>query len=433
MIPPVTDARPPEPSEAPQPQPIRRRRSRVRWLVAFVIVALVGGAIGALTGRTEAQSTATHKGKNGADAPIPVTLAGVKAQDVPVVLTGLGTVQASNTVTISPMVTGPIVSINFTEGQDVKTGDVLARIDPRTYQATLDQDRGKLAQDQATLAGAERDLARYNQLTASKFEAAQTADDERATVQETKALVEQDQAAIEQAQTNLSYCTITAPVNGRLGIRNVDLGNIVQAGTTTGIVTLTTLQPIGVIFTLPQQDLPEIVDAAAKGKLPVSVDPEGDTGGHPETAMLDVIDNQVDSSTGTLRFKAYFPNTDLHLWPGGFVTAHLTVKVLKGVLTVPPASIQTGPTSSFVYVLNDDHKTVKQTNVTVGQQSDTTAVIDSGLSEGQQVVLQGGSRLSDGAKVAVVTPKSTASADATQPGHHHHHHGGDTANAAQPT
>ena len=421
-------------TDARQPEPPPHKRSRIRWLIAGVLVALVGGAVGALTGHTQAQSTTGHRGKGGADGPIPVTLAPVKTQDVPVVLTGLGTVQASNTVTISPMVTGPIVSINFVEGQDVKAGDVIARIDPRTYQATLDQDRGKLAQDQATLAGAERDLARYNQLTASKFEAAQTADDERATVQETKALIEQDQAAIEQAQTNLSYCTITAPVNGRLGIRNVDLGNIVQAGTTTGIATLTTLQPIGVIFTLPQQDLPAINDAAAQGKLPVSVDPEGDTGGTKETATLDVIDNEVDSSTGTVRLKAYFPNTDLHLWPGGFVTAHLTVKVLKGVLTVPPSAIQTGPTSSFVYVLNGDGKTVKQTNVTVGQQSETAAVLNSGVSEGQQVVLQGASRLSDGSKVAVAKPVATAGADTIEPGNHHQHrHGGATASATQPT
>jgi len=423
----------PLPTDTPEPEPPQRRRSRVRWLVAFVFVAIVGGAVGILTGRTEAQSTTAHRGKNGADGPIPVTIAPVMAQDVPVVLTGLGTVQASNTVTIIPMVTGPIVSIDFTEGQDVKAGDVLAQIDPRTYQATLDQDRGKLAQDQATLAGAESDLARYEQLTKSNYESAQTASDERATVQETKALIEQDRAAIELAQTNLSYCTITAPVSGRLGIRNVDLGNIVQAGTTTGIVTLTTLQPIGVIFTLPQQDLPEIVDAAAGGKLPVSVDPEGDTGGPKETAALDVIDNEVDSSTGTIRFKAYFPNTDLHLWPGGFVTAHLTVKVLKGVLTVPPSAIQTGPTASFVYVLNDDRKTVKQTNVTVGQQSDTVAVVESGLSAGEQVVLQGASRLSDGSKVSIVPPTATASADTTEPGHHHHHHRGATDNAAQPT
>jgi multidrug efflux system membrane fusion protein len=202
----------------------------------------------------------------------------------------------------------------------------------------------------------------------------------------------------------------------------------VQAGTTSGIVTLTTLQPIGVIFTLPQQNLPAIVDAAAQGKLPVSVDPEGDSGGPPETATLDVIDNQVDSSTGTIRFKAYFPNTDLHLWPGGFVTAHLTVRVLKGVLTVPPSAIQTGPTSSFVYVLNADGKTVKQTSVTVGQQSDTVAVIDSGLSAGQQVVLQGGSRLSDGSKVSIVSPKAATGAPAG-----HQEHSGATANAAQPS
>ena len=404
------------------------RRSRLRWVVAVVLVALAGGAIFVVASRhTEAQSTPSHKGKAGAaDGPTPVTVAPVKAEDVPVVLNGLGTVQASNTVTISPMVTGPIVAINFTEGQDVKAGDVLAVIDPRTYQATLDQDRGKLAQDEATLAGAQRDLARYAQLTASKYESQQTADDERATVQETKALVEQDQAAIEQAQTNLSYCTITAPVGGRLGIRNVDLGNIVQAGTTTGIVTLTTLQPIGVVFTLPQQDLPTIVDGASQGKLPVSVDPEGTAGGTLETATLDVIDNQVDTSTGTVRFKAYFPNTDLHLWPGGFVTAHLTVKVLKGVLTIPPSAIQTGPTSSFVYVLSDDKKSVKQTTVTVGQQNDTTAVIQSGLTEGQQVVLQGASRLSDGSKVAVAAPPAATAK-------HHRPQSGATANAAQPT
>jgi multidrug efflux system membrane fusion protein len=421
----------PHMTDAPQPEPPRRRRARGKWLAVIAAIVLVAGAGLAVSYHTDAQSTATpKKGKFGASDAIPVTLAPVTTRDVPVVLTGLGTVQASNTVTISPMVTGPIVSINFTEGQDVKAGDVLARIDPRTYQATLDQDKGKLAQDQATLEGAERDLARYNQLTRSSYEPQQTADDERATVQETKALIEQDKAAIEQAQTNLSYCTITAPVDGRLGIRNVDLGNIVQAGTTTGIVTLTTLKPIGVIFTLPQQDLPQIVDAAAGGKLPVSVDPEGDTSGPQETASLDVIDNEVDSSTGTIRFKAYFPNGDLHLWPGGFVTAHLTVKVLKGVLTVPPAAVQTGPTSSFVYVLADKN-TVKQTNVTVGQQNDSMAVIQSGLSAGDQVVLQGASRLNDGSKVKIIT--ATAANHVTQhTTHHHHHHGGATP-AAQPT
>ncbi len=423
----MTDAKPPEPPP--------RRRSRAKWLAVILLLAVVTGAGVAVSYRTDAQSTApAAKGHKGASDAIPVTVAPVTAQDVPVVLTALGTVQASNTVTISPMITGPIVAINFTEGQDVKAGDVLARIDPRTYQATLDQDRGKLAQDQATLEGADRDLARYNQLTRSSYEPQQTADDERATVAETKALIEQDKAAIEQAQTNLSYCTITAPVDGRLGIRNVDLGNIVQAGTTTGIVTLTTLQPIGVIFTLPQQNLPAIVDAAAGGKLPVSVDPEGDTGGPQETATLDVIDNEVDSSTGTIRFKAYFPNKDLHLWPGGFVTAHLTVKVLKGVLTVPPSAVQTGPSSSFVYVLSDDNRTVRQTTVTVGQQNESMAVIQSGLDAGDRVVLQGASRLNDGAKVKVIT--ATAANDLTapaQPHHHHHHHGGTPPAEAQPT
>ncbi|MCB8876043.1 efflux RND transporter periplasmic adaptor subunit [Acidisoma silvae] len=336
----------------------------------------------------------------------PVTVVPVTKQDVPVVLTGIGTVQASNTVTISPMVTGPIVSINFTEGQTVKKGDVLAVIDPRTYQATLDEDRGKLAQDQATLAGALRDLTRYRQLSGTSYISKQTAEDEQATVDETKALIIQDKAAIALAQTNLDYCTITAPVDGRLGVRDVDIGNIVSAGSSSGIVTLTTIQPIGVVFTLPQQDLPQIIDASKAGALPLSVVPEGDGSGPEETGTLSVIDNQVDSSTGTVKLKAYFPNADEHLWPGGFVTAHLTVQVLKDALTVPPAAVQTGPTQSFVYVLQANN-TVKQVSVTLGQQNEKLAVIQNGLAAGDKVVLEGGSRLSDGSKVKVVTPKAT--------------------------
>lgn len=349
----------------------------------------------------QAADSAGRRDKAGPGDETPVTVVAVTKQDVPMVLTGLGSVQASNTVTISPMVSGPIVSINFTEGQEVKKGDVLAVIDPRTYQATLDQDRGKLAQDQATLAGALRDLARYQKLSGTSYISKQTAEDEEATVAETRAMIEQDKASIAQAQTNLDYCTIRAPVDGRLGVRNVDLGNIVQSGSSTGIVTLTTLKPIGVIFTLPQQDLPEIIDAFHQGPLPVSVDPEGDTTGPQETATLDVIDNQIDSTTGTVKLKAYFPNTDEHLWPGGFVTVHLTVKVLKDVLTLPPAAVQTGPNQSFVYVVQKNG-TVKQTAVTTGEQNDKHAVITSGLTAGEQVVLQGASRLSDGAKIKIM-------------------------------
>ena len=350
---------------------------------------------------------AQKRGKSSPNDVTPVTVVPVTQQNVPVVLTGIGTVQASNTVTISPMVTGPIVSINFTEGQTVKKGDVLAVIDPRTYQATLDEDRGKLAQDQATLAGALRDLARYRQLSGTSYISKQTAEDEQATVDETRALIMQDKAAIELAQTNLDYCTITAPVDGRLGVRDVDIGNIVSAGSSSGIVTLTTIQPIGVVFTLPQQDLPQIIDASKAGALPLSVVPEGDGSGPEETATLNVIDNQVDSSTGTVKFKAYFPNADEHLWPGGFVTAHLTVKTLQNALTVPPAAVQTGPTQSFAYVLQPNN-TVKQVNVTIGQQNEKIAVITNGLAAGDKVVLDGASRLSDGSKVKVVTPTASS-------------------------
>jgi multidrug efflux system membrane fusion protein len=389
---------------------LSNKRARRLWLVG----GLAAVSIASVVCMTAADAQRSKKA--GANDTVPVTVAVVTAQDVPVVLTALGTVQASNTVTISPMVTGPITAINFTEGQDVKAGDVLAQIDPRTYQATLDQDRGKLAQDQATLAGAERDLARYNQLAQSAYTPKQTADDERATVAESKAQIIQDQAAIESAQTQLSYTTLTAPVAGRVGLRNVDLGNIVQAGASTGIVTLTTIQPIAVVFTLPQQNLPAIVDAMAVGKPPVSVSAEGnDTATGPlETGALDVIDNQVDSTTGTVKLKAYFANKDLHLWPGGFVTARLTVKVLKGVLTIPPAAVQTGPTSSFVYTIGTDGKAVQKT-VTLGQQSAETVVIESGLVAGEQVVLEGGSRLNTGSKVKIVPATARAKTTAAAP------------------
>lgn len=377
------------------PLPVRHRSPRP------LRAGLTLGLVLAVAMAPHGAQAAGRRDKTPPNQATPVTVVTVTQQDVPVVLTGLGTVQASNTVTISPMVTGPIVSIDFTEGQEVKKGDVLAQIDPRTYQATLDQDRGKLAQDQATLAGALRDLARYQKLSGTSYISKQTAEDEEATVAETRALIEQDKAAIAQAQTNLDYCTIRAPVDGRLGVRNVDIGNIVSAGSSTGIVTLTTLKPIAVVFTLPQQNLPQIIDGARQGPLPVSVDPEGDTSGPQETATLDVIDNQVNSTTGTIELKAYFPNTDEHLWPGGFVTAHLTVKTLKGVLTVPPAAVQTGPSQSFVYVLQKDG-TVKQVNVTVGVQNDKRAVIESGVAAGDKVVLQGASRLSDGSKVTIM-------------------------------
>jgi membrane fusion protein, multidrug efflux system len=429
---------------------IRRHRGRNAVLLICLLLVVVGGALLARQHfSTPASAPETHtkggKGGKGKNAqPIPVTVAVAKSADVPVVLTAIGTVQASNTVTVSPMVTGPIVAINFKEGQDVAAGDVLARIDPRTFQATLDQNKAKLDQDQATLAGAERDLARFNKLASTAYTPKQTAEDQLATVQETRALVEQDRAQIESAQTELDYTTLTAPVAGRVGIRNVDLGNIVQAGTTNGIVTLTTLKPIAVVFTLPQQNLAAIQDAMAAGKPVVRVnaegevkaadatptattDPEGtpDSSARMETGTLDVVDNQVDSSTGTVKLKAYFPNEDLHLWPGGFVTARLTVKTLKGVVTVPAMAVQQGPSNNFVYVLGDDNKVTRKT-VTLTQEDQTTAVIGSGVAAGDRVVLQGASQLDDGTKVRVVKP---AAANGTTPATVR---GGHAAKAAQP-
>jgi multidrug efflux system membrane fusion protein len=304
------------------------------------------------------------------------------------------------------MVDGPLVAVNFKEGQDVHKGDVLAQIDPRTYKAALDNAVAKQAQDAAQLANARLDLLRYQKLVANNYTSAQQADTARAQVAQFEALVAQDQAQIDTARTQLGYTTITAPIDGLLGIRQVDPGNIVHAADTTGMVMITQIQPISVIFTLPQQSLPTVAAAMATGPVPVlamAQDDAGEASRVLDTGTLTVLDNQVDPTTGTIKLKATFPNAQRRLWPGGFVSVRLQSKVARDAIVVPPAAIQRGPRGPYVFVIGTDD-TAQRRPVTIGYEDQQASIVAKGLQAGENVVIDGASRLSDGSKVAVAKP-----------------------------
>jgi multidrug efflux system membrane fusion protein len=341
---------------------------------------------------------------------IPVLVAQAETRDVPIYLEGLGTVQASATVTVKPMVDGPLVEVRFKEGQDVRAGDVLARIDPRTYQAALDQAVAKKKQDEATLANARLDVGRYAKLAATAYTSAQQFDTARSTVAQLEAQVQSDQAQIDSARTQLSYTTIASPIDGRVGFRQVDAGNIVHAADATGLAVLTTLRPILVQFTLPQQTLPAVAAAMQAGPAEVLALPQdaGAAASPPvlDTGILTVLDNQVDPTTGTIRLRARFPNDRLALWPGAFVTVQLKVDTRHGATVVPPVAVQRGPLGPYVYVVNPD-LSVTRRPVTLGHEDLLAAIVTAGLQPGELVVVDGASRLTDGARVAIVQPQAS--------------------------
>ncbi len=346
--------------------------------------------------------------------PIPVVVATAETRDVPIYMDGLGTVQASATVTIKPMVDGPLVEVRFKEGQDVKAGDVLARIDPRQYQAALDQALAKMRQDDANLANARLDLTRYQKLAATAYTSAQQADTQKALVAQLEAQVAQDQAVIDNARTQLGYTTIVSPIEGRLGVRAVDAGNIVRAADPAGLVVVATLRPITVQFTLPQQGLSAVAAAMAAGAPEVLAFVHGaeraETGrGAPERGVLTVLDNQVDPSTGTIKLKAVFANDGLKLWPGAFVTVRLRVETRRDAVVVPPVAVQRGPRGPYVFVLGEGGAVLRRT-VAVGHEDLTAAVIAEGLAAGERVVVDGAARLSEGSKVTVLPAAGGAAA-----------------------
>lgn len=392
--------------------------------------------IGGLTAAAIHFTSGTDQSQRGrrwgrAEGPVPVIATEAKLADIPVWREGVGTAKARNTVTVRPQVDGKILSINFKEGQDVKEGDVLAQIDPVTFKAQLDQAVAKKALDESQLANARRDLERYNQLSANVI-AAKTVDTQRALVAQLEAQIKSDEAAIENARAILGYATVVAPIAGRTGMRLIDVGNLVRASDA-GIVTITEVRPISVLFTLPQQDLPEINKAVAQRALKVEA-LETDSKNVLDAGELQVIDNQVDQTTGTIRLKADFPNKDLQLWPGQFVNVRLLLDTLQQVVVVPTSAVQRGPDGTFVYIVGSDSKAVVRP-VSLGQQDEKLAVINSGLKAAEQVVTTGFARLKDGADVTISQPEGAApSASATDKPHANASASGETAsiNAATP-
>jgi multidrug efflux system membrane fusion protein len=333
--------------------------------------------------------------------PVPVRATVARLADVPVYLDGVGTARALNTVLVKPQVEGKLIAVSFTEGQDVPRGYVLAKIDPTTYQAQYDQQVATKAQHQAQLANANLDLERYIRLAASNAVNKQQVDTQRALVAQLEAQVRTDQALIDNARAILSYTEITAPIAGRTGIRQVDAGNIVRPADTTGIVTITEIKPISVLFNLPQQNLPELNRGMAEGPLPV--DAMGTDGRSVvDAGTVTVIDNQVDPTTGTVRIKAEFPNANLQLWPGQFVNVRLLIDTLKQVVVVPTSAVQRGPTGTFVFIIGED-STVAMRRVTIARQDDVRAVVADGLKAGERLVTSGFARLADNALVEVTS------------------------------
>ncbi len=370
----------------------RRRGAAVAGIIA---VLLAGGAGYVWWNQADA---AAPPPAAAAKSPVRVAAAPVVRRDVPVVLDGLGTVQASQTINIHARVDGALESVSFTEGQNVKAGDVLARLDPRLAQAALDQARAARTRDEAQLRSAEADLARFSALVQKDYASRQSVDQQQASVDQLKATLAADAAAIATAQTNLDYTVVTAPVDGRMGIRQLDAGNLVHTSDTTPIAVLTALKPVAVVFSLPEKDLDLVQQAAAQGT--VAAVAARDDGTVLGTGTLAVVDNQIDASTATLKLKATFPNEDERLWPGAFVHVRLSVDTVKGALTIPTAAVQRGQDGLFTWVVGaDDTASVRP--IETSRVADGLTVVTKGLEEGERVVTDGQYRLRPKARVVV--------------------------------
>jgi multidrug efflux system membrane fusion protein len=360
----------------------RRPIGSCRWLLA---TALSLAAAQAAQAQQAGQSA------------VPVTAAHARRQDVPVFARGIGTVQALNNVLIKARVDGPIEKIAFREGQTVKAGDPIATIDPRPYAATLAQAQAKRAADVAALHNAQLDLGRYDSLARTNYASRQQVDTQKATVEQDQANIQGDEAAIATAALNLSFCDIRSPIDGVVGLRQIDVGNLVHATDTNGIVTITQVQPITLVFTLPQSTLPQVQDAMRQG-APRVLAYTSDDGRELSEGSLITPNNTIDAATGTISLKAQFTNADRRLWPGEFVDAHIQLRLEKNVVTVPPAAIQHGPDDLYVYVVKPD-QTVARQNVKVGYEDEAVAVITDGLAGNEDVVTNGQVRLQPGSHV----------------------------------
>jgi len=384
---------------------VRRPRKSMSWLWA-----IPGAAVVALLVYFVGFHRATPQPHASASPPIPVTIAAAAAQDVPIFLDGLGTVQASNTISIRTQTNGTLQSVNFVEGQQVHKGDILAVIDPRPLQAALDQAVAKKAEDDAQLISAQKDLDRDKILVQRSFQTQQVLDQQQAKVDQLKATIESDQAAIENAQVQLSYATIVAPIDGRVGFRQVDAGNIVHTTDPSPLTVLTQIEPAWVIFTLPQSALGEIREAMLRGPVMVLAFDQDNIKQLSEGKLL-LVDNQIDQATSTIRLKATFANADDRLWPGEFVHIHIEADMRTNAVTVPPAAVQRGPNGLYSWVVDADD-TVAQRPIETMPVDNEISIVTRGLSAGDRVVVNGQSRLEPGARVAPKTTTANAAGGA---------------------
>jgi membrane fusion protein, multidrug efflux system len=365
---------------------------RPRTIAVIGLLALAGAAGLAWHLRRDAAAAATTS-----DPAVPVVAGAVQSQDVPIYLTGIGTVQAFNTVTIRTRVDGQIDKVAFAEGEDVNAGDLLAQIDPRPFQAQLEQAQAQKASHEAQLGDAKIDLQRFANLAQRGAATEQSVDTQKALVAQLEANIQADQAAIDNATVQLGYTTITAPISGRTGMRLVDQGNIVHATDQTGLVVIAQIEPISLVFSLPEDALPDVARAMSKDSLRVLAFSRDEKTKLAE-GTLALIDNQIDQTTGTIRLKATFPNKNHALWPGQFVNTQLYLAVRHDGLTVPASVVQRGPQGTYAYVIKPD-STVEMRPVGVGQLRDGVALIDTGLSAGERVVVDGQYKLRPGARV----------------------------------
>ena len=387
-----------------------------KTLIVLALIAVAAGGYYAWQRHAQPQSSsqtdspAPRGGKGGDGARrllAPVQAATATRQSVPQYLSGLGTVTAANTATVRSRVNGDLLAIHFTEGQQVNAGDLLAEVDPRPYQVALTQAQGQLAKDQATLANARRDLARFEKLAKTSLVSQQELDTQRSLVSETLGTLKADEGGVASAQLNLTYSRITAPIAGRVGLKQVDVGNYVTSGDTTGIVVITQTHPIDVVFTLAENSISAILTAQKSGQSLLVEAWDRSNQNLIASGKLLSLDNQIDVTTGTIKIKARFDNQDDTLFPNQFVNVRLKVNTLQDAVVIPPAALQMGNEGHFVWVVNSDNKVSKK-SVVAGLQDSEKVVVSAGLEAGERVVTDGLDRLTEGAKVEVVAPQSNA-------------------------
>jgi membrane fusion protein, multidrug efflux system len=381
--------------------------SKKRIVVALIGFAAVGIAIGVAF---QLGDTAAPAATRTAPPLVPVVASKVASGDVPIYLRGVGTVIAYNNVLIRSQITGQLVSINFKQGQTVKQGDLLAQIDPRPYQAQLDQAIANRKRDQAQLVNAEANLNRYLPLEKKGFATPQLTDTQKAQVDELKAVVESDEAVIESAKVNLSYTKLMSPIDGVTGIRQIDLGNVIHPSDPNGLVDVTQIQPISIIFTLPETTFPQVHQQSSKGPISVLAYTQDDKTMLDEGKLV-LVNNQIIQSTGSIQLRANFPNKQGTLWPGYLVNCRLLLSTRHDGLTVPAAVVQQGPNGSYAYVINSDGS-VATRPIKVAQISDGQALIDSGLKANEQVVVDGQYKLRPGDHVTILSGKAAEEAEA---------------------